>query len=70
MKTTYYNINSCVKCDTPINNSQRMHSNGTCPFCGWTNNSTIVDSRKKTIKQTRINPFWKFWKKQFKRDFI
>ena len=70
MKSTYYCINACTSCDATISNSQRMYSNGICKFCGNTDNSTIVDTIKKTIKQTRINPLWKFWRKQFKREVL
>lgn len=70
MKSTYYHINICINCEKRLSEYQIMYSEGTCKFCGNTNNSTIVDTKKLRIKQTRINPIWMFWKKQFKREAI
>ena len=63
----YYSIDVCVSCEKQLTTSEQMLSNGTCVYCGNTNESTITSTRKVIMKKVRVNPFWKFWKKQFRR---
>lgn len=62
----HYSIDVCVKCETQLTDSQKMYANGTCCHCGNTNSSTVTDCKKVVYKVERINPTWKFWKKQYK----
>lgn len=68
--TYHYSLNLCIKCQRALSQSDRMHSNGTCPHCGNTNDSTVVNTTKCVYTMTRINPWWKPWKKQFKRTLL
>lgn len=54
----------CEKCEHHLNRNQIMYGGGCCPYCGHTCMSTICDYIKKSFKVFRIEPWWKFWKKQ------
>lgn len=60
----------CIKCHQELTDFQRMYSNGRCPLCGYKHPSacTIVEVFERPFKWVRINPRWKFWKKQYERQ--
>lgn len=61
MKVTHFPAFICSACDMPIGKHAMMHSSGTCPLCGNSNNSTVVDCYKRIYKKTEIRPWWKVW---------
>ena len=60
---SYYSLECCVSCKGVLRDKEVMHSSGTCPNCGNTNVSTVVDCFKKVAVKIQINPKWKFWVK-------
>ena len=66
MTIEYFNQCLCVKCEQILTFSQVMDSRGTCPKCGNTNNSTVVDYIKRPVVRITTNPLWKFWAKRYR----
>ena len=55
-KSHFASINVCVKCDKQLKGANLYNSNGTCPFCGNIDNSTITDYKKVKVKVTEY--YW------------
>ena len=71
----YYSLFECVNCAATLTHYDRMYSHGRCRYCGHKNKSagnvgTIVITREVCIRRTRINPWWKVWRPQFKTDRV
>ena len=64
-KSKWYSINVCSKCKHRLTDEKLMHSNGTCPYCGYTSKSTICDYIKIILKQFTYHPWWRFWDRKF-----
>jgi len=61
----YITKDHCKECDHVLSSDQRSYSNGTCPYCGNTNNGTMVKTIKVKYKWVKFRvPFWKFWVKR------
>jgi hypothetical protein len=60
----------CRKCNKIMNDGQLMYNNGVCPFCGNKPRfeSTVADYYVVSVRSKRINPIWKFWKRQFELE--
>lgn len=46
MSKKYITKNHCIECNCVLTYKEMFYSNGTCPHCGHTNSSTIVDVKK------------------------
>ncbi len=62
----------CVECKKPINEIDKMYSDGRCPHCGFKhkNACTIVKTTEHAVKIVKkpIEPppkFWEFWKPKY-----
>jgi len=62
----------CANCKKPMSFHVEMYSRGRCPMCGFkgANSVTICETIEAPYRVVRINPFWKFWKKQFIREYL
>lgn len=63
-ESNWYSFEVCIKCYKILSNRQILYSNGTCPYCGHTNDSTITDSIKITLKKFKHHKWWQFWKRK------
>ncbi len=70
MKVIYISKEHCMECDVALSRSEKMHSRGCCPYCGYVTIGTIVATTTKTYRKIKINPVWKFWKSQFKIEQV
>lgn len=62
MRTSnWYSFSVCQDCENRLSSDEKMYSGGTCPHCGNTNDSTIVDCIKVTIRSHNPNPWWKLF---------
>lgn len=60
----------CKTCHHELNRHELMYSSGTCPYCGHTNTSTVVDYYKKAYKNVCINPDRKWYQfPKYKREY-
>ena len=70
----YYSVYCCVECKSDVGLNKMMYSGGTCPNCGNTSGSTVVECFKRIAVKTQINPKWKFWAKtylhQWRDDYL
>jgi len=58
----WYTVYKCVSCLNNLSNYERMYSHGTCPHCGNTKDSTIVDYIREVHRDVYDSPRWMFWK--------
>jgi len=61
----YFSVDCCIKCNWNLGFDKKMYSGGTCPNCGNTNRSTVVDCFKRLAVKVQINSRWKFWLKTY-----
>ena len=61
-----------MNCHNELSSNQRMYSSGLCPLCGYKHRDagTIVYTYEKAYRNIRIAPFWMFWKRQHKREYL
>jgi len=52
----------CLDCEHFLTDTEEMYSSGTCPHCGHTNDSTIVDSKKLIIRKHDPNKWYQIFK--------
>lgn len=46
----WYFIDECSECHEELSSYEKMYSSGVCPYCGASNDSTIVDTDKITVR--------------------
>lgn len=56
----YTNIGRCKRCHHQVSWQEKMHSHGTCPYCGNTSGGTVVDTYKEVgyWSGSRSNRVW------------
>lgn len=63
MKTEYYPVYRCKRCNHRLSRYEKMHSSGMCPHCGhnppWA--VTICEHYTETWRQVELRPWWKVW---------
>ena len=63
-ESDWYGFDVCVKCESRLNESQKMYSGGVCPKCGNVTHGTIVSTTKVVLKEIKHHPWWRFWNKE------
>ncbi len=61
----------CVKCDASLSIRERIYSDGCCPHCGNTIDSTFVDTKKETVQRpSDIRVAWTLTKLRWVRALL
>lgn len=64
----WYNVESCKHCDKVLTNTEKMYSNGRCPYCGVKGGSagTIVNTNEHAARSVYEKGYWlgfiPYWK--------
>lgn len=56
--SNWYSIDVCVNCEHELSRAELGYSNGTCPYCGHTDNSTICSYKKVTLRKIKHYKWW------------
>lgn len=57
--SNWYSFPVCIKCCNVLTDYQKMYLNGTCPYCGNTSKSTVIDYKKITIRKYTYYRYFK-----------
>ena len=60
----WFTVKYCVHCDERLSHEDIHRTQGTCPYCGHTDKSTIVAYGKKVFRKIEVKRRWLyfFWR--------
>lgn len=63
-KSKWYSFDVCRECEHRFKEgvvSEKMHSNGTCPYCGNNSGTTVCTSNKITLREIKHYKWWQIF---------